>query len=151
MEFEYRRMNTADPVEILSIAERDILIPTLFDPDLQPTPTMLSDRVESLGKMRSEDFAYVAVDSSGHVVGFHLIRKDTFFGRPVGNVSTLWVDPDHRRKGVAKNLKLRAERWGREQGLYCLYTHTFARNEPTVDLNKKLGFEIISYRLQKKL
>jgi GNAT superfamily N-acetyltransferase len=149
MGVEFRALNFSDEAEVRFIAERDILIPALFDPDVVVDPVMVENHVRYFSKFSADDFAYVALDG-GRVVGYHIVKKDMFFGRPVGNVYTLWVDPEFRRQGIARRLKEFADQWAKQVGLFCLYTFTFVANTPTVNLNRDMGFEIISYRMQKK-
>lgn len=148
MKITFRRMNFECPKEVRYISEMDTLIPLMFDPDIERPEQMVLDRVDSFTKMLQDD---VAVTSENQVVGFHIIKKGIFFGRPVGNISTLWVDPDFRRQGIARILKRRAENWARSEKLHCLYTSTFSVNEPMLNLNEEMGFKIISHRLQRKL
>jgi ribosomal protein S18 acetylase RimI-like enzyme len=151
MSLIYRRLNFSCPLEVRYIADVDTLIPLMFEPDFNRPEQMLLDRVESLSKMLEDDFAEVAEGPGAQIVGFHIIKKGSFFGRVVGNVSTLWVDPQFRQQGIARTLKERAEVWAQKEKLYCLYSSTFATNEPMLKLNSKMGFEIVSHRLQKKI
>lgn len=52
----------------------------------------------------------------------------------------LWVERDHRRRGVATALKREVERAARARGLGMVYTHTEADNAHVLALNHKLGY-----------
>ena len=73
------------------------------------------------------------------------------FGKTRIELVSLWTDPDHRRKGYAKELKEAAEQWGRANGKKLMTTNVFAANKIMVALNEKLGYEIVSYQMEKKL
>jgi ribosomal protein S18 acetylase RimI-like enzyme len=52
----------------------------------------------------------------------------------------LWVDPAHRRRGVATALKRALEVAARARGAGLVYTHTEARNAHVLALNARLGY-----------
>jgi len=52
----------------------------------------------------------------------------------------LWVDPAHRRRGVATALKRELEVDARARGVGLVYTHTETRNAHVLALNAKLGY-----------
>jgi ribosomal protein S18 acetylase RimI-like enzyme len=53
----------------------------------------------------------------------------------------LWVHPNHRRKGLATNLKLKLEEAARSHGVNLIYTHTEETNLEVIELNKKLNYQ----------
>ncbi|MCQ6557289.1 GNAT family N-acetyltransferase [Paenibacillus mendelii] len=53
----------------------------------------------------------------------------------------LWVDPNHRRRGIATRLKQEVEEEAERRGINLIYTHTEEKNLHVVELNKKLGYE----------
>lgn len=55
-------------------------------------------------------------------------------------VFQLWVEPTHRRRGIATGLKRHLEVRTRERGLGIVYTHTLAHNSHVVELNRRLGY-----------
>ena len=58
-------------------------------------------------------------------------------------IFNLWVHPAYRRRGLATCLKLAAEGETRARGVGMIYTHTEAGNPHVLDLNLKLGYEVI--------
>ena len=58
-------------------------------------------------------------------------------------VFQLWVDPAHRRHGLATTLKRRLEEEAIARGVGMIYTHTEAANQHVIDLNLKLGYQIV--------
>lgn len=55
----------------------------------------------------------------------------------------LWVAPALRRQGIATRLKLQVEQEARQRGIHMIYTHTETRNQHVIDMNLKLGYQII--------
>lgn len=58
-------------------------------------------------------------------------------------VFNLWVHSDYRRKGLASSLKRSIEDEARRRGMSMVYTHTESANRHMIDLNLKLGYEIV--------
>jgi ribosomal protein S18 acetylase RimI-like enzyme len=55
-------------------------------------------------------------------------------------VYQLWVDPDHRRRGIGTALKRWLETAARSRDVGMIYTHTEAANGHVVAFNAKLGY-----------
>lgn len=68
-----------------------------------------------------------------------------------GMVYTLWIDPKYRNQGLGREIKTRAETWAQKHQLDHIFTWINTRNEPSISLNQKLGYEIVNYKLKKKL
>jgi len=58
-------------------------------------------------------------------------------------VFNLWVRADCRRMGLASALKLAIEDEARRRGMGMVYTHTETANQHVVELNLKLGYQIV--------
>lgn len=58
-------------------------------------------------------------------------------------VHNLWVEPPHRRRGIATSLKRHLEHTSRERGITLIYTHTEEARPHVVALNEGLGYEVV--------
>lgn len=58
-------------------------------------------------------------------------------------VFQLWVDPSHRRKRIAYDLKVRLEEQACLLNIKTLYTHTESQNQHVIDMNLKLGYAVV--------
>jgi len=58
-------------------------------------------------------------------------------------VFQLWVDPKHRRYGIASQLKAHLELYAVTHGIETLYTHTESSNQHVIELNQKMGYKIV--------
>jgi ribosomal protein S18 acetylase RimI-like enzyme len=58
-------------------------------------------------------------------------------------VFQLWVAPAYRRQGIATRLKTQIEEESRQREIWMVYTHTEARNAHVIELNRKLGYQIV--------
>jgi GNAT superfamily N-acetyltransferase len=153
MEITYRKVNLKDPDEMQAIAAIDMTIPALFDPIFEVNEKTISDRLEQLMKCKSDDFFEVALNSDGKIIGYHFMNK--FKSPPLGalaaDVQTLWVDPAFRKQGIGANLKKRGEQWAKEENLSHISTFVNGKNSSMLNLNQKLGYELVGYKLRKSI
>ena len=66
-------------------------------------------------------------------------------------VYDILVRPEHRRKGLGRQLLAAGETWAYGQGYATLGLHVFGHNQPAIALYKKCGYELKSCYLQKDL
>ena len=112
-----------------------------------------------------EDMAWIAETSAGELVGMILARyRDfgheadieanrfllRFLPREIFpedgrfcEVFNLWVHPDYRRRGLATRLKQGIEAEAVRRGMSMMYTHTESANPHVVELNLKLGYQVV--------
>lgn len=76
--------------------------------------------------------AFVARDADGQVVGFchYVLHDHTWAVSPLCFLEDMYVDPAHRRHGVARGLLDRLVAQAREQGWPRVYWHTRVENAP---------------------
>lgn len=152
MGISYRKVDINNPDEMKTIAAIDITIPALFDPLFQVNETAISERLEQLLKYKSDDFFEVAVTESGKIVGFHFLNQfKSPHGVQAANIQTLWVDPDFRKQGIARALKERGEDWAKEFKLDHIASFVHSKNSSMLTLNQNLGYELVGYKLRKKI
>lgn len=149
----FRRVNISDESELKTIADIDITIPALHDPEFPVNDKTKAERLQFLKeKFDDNDFFDICLNSRNQIIGFHVVKKTMHFNnRPVGRIDTLWVHPDFRNKGIARQLKLRAESWGKSLGLDHLYTWVQAGNHKMLTLNQTMGYETVNFKMVKKL
>lgn len=115
MNIIFRNVDRANLNELRQIAEIDVTIPQLFDPNFQGDEKAVLESLSRLqNKIKEEDFFEVAT-SDEEIVGYHVVRKSVYAGHiQAGYVETLWVAEKFRRKGIGSQLKRHAEEWGRK-------------------------------------
>ncbi len=85
-------------------------------------------------------------DVSGKLVGFLHVRATR--GAPfhaedrIGFVDGVWIEPDHRRRGLSKRLLAEAELWCRSRRLGILEAGVVIANRDAVAAWEKLGFRM---------
>lgn len=75
---------------------------------------------------------------------------DQVTGDRHGHIFMLYVDPDHRRRGIATALLAQAQHWGEQRGDTWLGLQVFSHNQAAITLYEKLGFIPRALLLQKK-
>ncbi len=151
-EITFRKVNITDPEQMQSIAALDMTIPALFDPLFQVNEKTIGERLEKLMKAKPDDFFQVAINGNGKIVGYHFMNK---FKAPHGlmaaDIQTLWVDPSYRKQGIAKSVKMQGEQWAKAEKLDHISTFVHGKNAPMLALNENLEFELVGYKLRKKM
>lgn len=110
------------------------------------------DRAAHLAEMRRfcespQRYAqFVAVSEEGAVQGFSEVslRVDHVNGTtssPVGFLEGLYVAPEARRRGIARELIAACERWALERGCHELASDALIDNVPSYRMHTALGFE----------
>ncbi len=91
----------------------------------------------------AQGFLAVAADDAHAIAGHTILRLNAMpDGRVYGLVSTTYVDPAHRRAGLADRLLDRGEQWLRGQGMSEAATWTSATNVRLIRLYEKHGYAI---------
>jgi GNAT superfamily N-acetyltransferase len=148
---QYRRADYSNVSEMRFIAEADSRIPLEYDSHYTYTDASIDQRLKYYQDFKTDDFFDVALDGP-RVVGFHAVHIIPYPpDLRVGNIATLWVDPDYRKRGIASELKARAEIWGREKKLVFLQTSVHTNNKKMLAINQAVGFETAYIHLRKRL
>ncbi len=151
MDVFYRRVNYENLCELKLIAEADARIPLSYDPRYIFAEASITARLVFYKELTEDDFFEVA-ETGNAVVGFHVIRRIPYPPNLyVGSVISLWVHPEFRLQGIARNLKVRGEHWARSKGLVFLQTHVHVDNMRMLEVNRTNGYEVAYLNLRKPL
>ncbi|MGZ3770252.1 MAG: GNAT family N-acetyltransferase [Bdellovibrio sp.] len=151
MKIKFRRIDFNSRDELYFIAKIDVGIPALFDNDFSTDDEAVEKMFKAMEKFTPEDFCEVGVNSKNEIVAYHIIKKTPYFNRFAGSIYTLWVSPEYRKQGIGTEIKKRGEAWAKDNGLDHIYTWVHADNLKIQNLNKELGFQIVNYKMKKKI
>ena len=90
------------------------------------------------------DAELVVGELDGRIVAMaegHLHRPSTMSDELAVELGSVYVDPDHRGRGVAAALTAEVARFARRRGVERLTLKTYARNEEALVAWQRLGFE----------
>ncbi|MDK4264408.1 GNAT family N-acetyltransferase [Staphylococcus warneri] len=66
-------------------------------------------------------------------------------------IELLYVYPDYRRQGLAKQLKMAIEQWAKDIGAVSIQSTIHIKNEAMLNLNRQLGYDDTHIRMRKDL
>jgi GNAT superfamily N-acetyltransferase len=117
------------------------------------TPEWLRNRVRwHLRENQCMGRVLLAVDSTGAIIGHIIAREeDASTMAPVGLVSTIYVSPPFRRRGVAKALLEASEAWLMAQRVATLATDTSETNRPLIELFRQRGYAVTFHSHEKQM
>ncbi|MDB9512868.1 GNAT family N-acetyltransferase, partial [Kamptonema animale CS-326] len=76
---------------------------------------------------------------------------DQVSGDRYAHIFLLYVDPEHRHRGIGSALVSLAENWARERGDLQIGLQVFVTNKPALNLYQKLGYQTHSLSMLKSL
>ncbi len=117
------------------------------------TPEWLRNRVRwHLDEEQCIGRVLLAVNSQGTIMGHVIARvEDAFAPESIGLVSTIYVCPALRRRGIAKALLDASEGWLTEQRVATLATDTSETNRPLIDLFMQRGYAVTFHSTEKRM
>ncbi len=97
---------------------------------------------------------FLAVGANGDACGMVEVSLrnvvDGCLSSPVGYVEGIYVDPEHRRSGLARRLLEHAEAWCQSKGCTEIATDAELDNRDAQQFHERMGFEetyrIVEYR-----
>lgn len=151
MSFIFRPANKEDLSEMRFIADADSRIPLDYDPSYQFSESSIDSRLDYYKQLASDDF-FEVVTTNGSLIAFHIVKKIPYPPNfLVGNIISLWVHPDFRSKGLASELKNRAEKWAKKNGMIFMQTNVHKNNSRMLKMNQSNGYETEYFHLRKRL
>jgi ribosomal protein S18 acetylase RimI-like enzyme len=92
---------------------------------------------------------HIQVEESGEKVGFVWIKHEV--PRPHGFIFDIRLDETQRGKGYGKQAMLALEKFAKELELETIGLHVFAHNAAAMNLYKRLGYQVTSQNMVKRL
>jgi GNAT superfamily N-acetyltransferase len=94
----------------------------------------------------------LAVDSTDAIIGHVIARvEEPLTTTPVGLISTIYVCPSFRRRGVAKALLDAVEAWLTDQRVASFATDTSESNRPLIELFVQRGYAVTFHSAEKQM
>lgn len=89
---------------------------------------------------------FLAVDETGNACGFVEARlrdvAESCDTSPVGYLEGIYVTPEHRARGVGRELAAAAERWAVSLGCREMASDCLHDNEASVRFHQKIGYQV---------
>ena len=97
-------------------------------------------RAEISGKTRN----FLIAESDGQIIGYASAFLPSAGG--MADLMTIAVNPDFRRKGIAKHLITELENWAADKGADSMMLEVDIENQSAITLYIKLGYEKLNIR-----
>jgi len=91
----------------------------------------------------------IQLEESGEKIGMIWMKHE--IPRPLGFIFDIVLDESQRGKGYGKLTMLALEKFASGLGIEEIGLHVFAHNPPAMKLYNKLGYEVTSQNMTKKL
>ena len=135
------------PLKIRPATERDVPLVLRFIEKLADYEKLSQELVATEAALRHWLFGprpmaeVILAEWEGAPVGFALFFHNfsTFLARPGIYLEDLFVDPEHRGKGIGKALLIRLARIATERGCGRLEWAVLDWNQPSIDFYRSLG------------
>ena len=102
-------------------------------------------------ELKNKDHYWYFIKYRGSLAGFINIKTNNIKTLKVGVLEKIYVLPEFRRKGIAKNaIKFILKKF-KSQGIKTVTARVYAKNIPSIKLNESLGFVQTSIDLRKNL
>jgi len=118
---------------------------------LEDTKKYKRKRLEEVKKDIRSSLAYViVVEEKNEIIGFGIanVNKEN---KKFGATPMIYIKKDFRGKGIGSKIKKKLLKWLKSKKVKYAFTRMFIKNKPSLNLNKKFGFEIISVGMHKDL
>ena len=153
---DYRQIDPADDDEVLAFlwAHEYTTRDTAPERYVEKSPEAMQERVATLRRRLAErpgGFHCLGAFDGPDLVGALYIEVWDIDGRDAAHIHGLWVHPEARRRGIARELKLRGEVWGRAAGCALMDANVNVTNRPMQALNEDLGYQVTRYNYRKEL
>ena len=110
---------------------------------VQWTHARLRELLDPRRRYAARVFLAVTPFDAAHILGHTILRINEMpDGHLYGLISTTYVDPAHRRVGIAKALLDRGETWVRAYGMDEAATWTSAANLSLIRLYERQGYSV---------
>lgn len=153
---EYREIDPEDDAETLAFLWAHEYTVRDCDPErfVEKSPHAMAERVATLRRRLAERpsrYFCLGAFRGPRLVGALYAEVWDIDGRDAAHIHGLWTDPAERRQGVGRELKRRAEVWGRAAGCALMDANVLVSNRPMIALNEELGYQVVRWNFRKEL
>ena len=116
------------------------MTPKLWLSDFKVSEKDILETINRIKDIPKEElFIEYALDSNDVVIGFIWAYRMVDNNKVM--IMSIYVNEEHRNKGVAKTLKEKLEVWCADKGVDEIHTTVHYENTKMIKLNQKLGYE----------
>jgi GNAT superfamily N-acetyltransferase len=143
-----RDVDFDNPAELKSVAKIYVSVPSHWDSKYSFSEQDTQNYYEwLLAKKNCLKCLIVTTDSQ--IVGIHILLNEP--SSATCSIKTLWLDEKFRKRGVGSRLKKIGEEWAVSVGAKKIITHVMSDNPMMFEINKKKGFVLTKFEMEKAL
>lgn len=152
-DIEFRTLDYGNDAELRSYFRQFWEIPIEQNEYFYPrSDSFLSEWVEKECSAEYASITYAGIAlHGGEMVGLHIVRQFEEWEQMGAHIAGLWVRPDYRGMGIARELKRRGEAWAKSAGATFMNTYVHAGNERMLEVNRNAGYSTFRLNLRKRL
>lgn len=119
----------------------------------------IEDELKKWERDRAKDFEHsikspktylVVLGNKQEIYGFGEAQIMSY-DKTKAEITKIYVEKEYQRKGFASKIMKELLKWLKNKKVKSVSSGIFIKNKPSINLNKKFGFEITAIRMQKKL
>jgi len=99
-------------------------------------------------ELKSKQSYWIVAEIGDKIIAF---ANAEIKNKKEGYLAMLYVDKDFRRKGIGKKLTLERINWLKKKRVKTIYAGILINNSASISNLKKLGFNPVSIKLEKKI
>lgn len=150
-ELVFAELDPSIESDIVTVARVHCAAPIEWSEDHSYTEEDLKRTVEQLKNAETNQYVLLARNPFEEIIGLHWVQLEQKPETKRGHIKSLWVHPDYRQLGIATQLKTLVEQWMAVNGVTEIRTQVYLKNERMVELNKRLGFDVVMVGMVKTL
>ncbi len=147
-ELTFREAILSDVDSLLELEQKIIDSERPFDKDLKDKDAWYYDLPALISSAESH---LVVVDTGAGIVGTGYVRidetKQSYKHDQHGYIGFIYVEPEQRGKGVAKDILNHLVAWGKDRGIEHFALDVYTENESAIRAYEKFGFAKRSVKL----
>ncbi len=101
-----------------------------------------------LNEMKLKNHYWIVAEERGKIMGF---GQAFMRNKDIGVLEKVYVGKNYLRKGVGSKILKELEKWIESKKPKYIEAGVYFKNKPSINLNKKFGYELISVKMRKKL
>lgn len=144
-------VDTGNHDEVQFICRQHLTIPEIWILNYSFTEQELQEEVQRFKDSDCKGELICLTAKAGEQIIGYIWAEKSVRDRDLVTIMSLWTAPEFRSKGIATALKQELDRVAQKHGFKKIRTSVYAPNQKMLDLNLKLGYQIVRYTLEKKL
>lgn len=147
--FNYRNASLDDLPRLLELEQKLIESERPSDADIKPSDALYYDLNALLSDANTQ---LKVIESAGEVIGtgYAQLRESLIYHQHSTHcyLGFIYVEPEHRGKGLARRMLNELTRWANDQGVHKFYLDVYSANTSAIRAYEKAGFKQVVINME---